>query len=63
MVDQSPPPGRNRRPVRIALIVAAVAAVIWIAVFAGQIMSGYKHVKENPEPGQRTPAPAGRPAS
>ncbi|WP_294391634.1 hypothetical protein [uncultured Sphingomonas sp.] len=58
MSNTQPPPGSNRRAVRIAIVIAVIGAVLWVVTFLGMNLSSYKSIKEDPQPGQQTPAPA-----
>ena len=61
MNDNDPPP-RRPRPARVALVIAAIAAVIWGTFMIGQILAGREELKKSPHPGQQQPAPTQPPA-
>jgi hypothetical protein len=54
------PPGNSRRAVRFMLILAGIAAVVWVTFIVGQVMFGRKELQKQPQPGQAMPAPEGR---
>ena len=54
-----PPPPRGRwSPTRIVIAVVAVVAIVWLVMFFGIGLSSYNSLKNHPEPGQQSPAPA-----